>query len=135
MNQFVVFLTVILIVLPLSSSADQDAGLRLMLASGEAKVQNVDPLSKAKALVAQYAYTYRPKMNVEAMLHVMEKEWKAKREGEWAAFDHATYVDMQRIVRRAYRKNAGKFRHQCCERDVIIEQMRREYWGCKSSGY
>ena len=137
MNQFLALITVVLLTLPLSSSADQDAGLRMMLVSGEAQAQNIDPLCHAKALVAQYAYTYRDKQPVDAALKMIEDEWALHREdgGRWIDFDYATYVDMQRIIRDAYRKSGGKFRRECCTKEAIIEQMRKAYWSCKRQGF
>lgn len=92
--------------------------------------QSLINICNAKGDVTAYAYAHRPKMNEEQMLKVLEESWF----GTWIKLDqvkHSTYIDMQRIIRDAYRtNNKGEFRNECCTMEVTVEQVRREMEEC-----
>lgn len=65
----------------------------------------------AKGDVTLFTYKHRKMMPEEAMLEIVDAEW----EGTWKhqPIKYATYVELQRIVRDAYRTDPnGEFRRQ-----------------------
>ena len=84
----------------------------------------------AKADAAMFTYRYRDTFSQEIMFKYMERDWRET----WSKIPnikYATYVDMQRIIRDAYRTDSsGKFIRSCCTNDIEEEQGIKEYASC-----
>ncbi len=86
-------------------------------------------LCEAKGDVATFAYRFRNDFSKDQMLAKLDSEWDrvwSKRE-----YSRATYVDMQRIVRDAYRENKiGGYKRECCTEDAEADQAIKEIYAC-----
>lgn len=85
-------------------------------------------LCNAKMTVAEYAYRNRNHMTKNDMFKSLDFTWKER----WTSLDHATYIDLRRIINQAYRVNSGKHRHEACEKGqdsvctALIEKHMKE---------
>jgi hypothetical protein len=87
----------------------------------------------AKGELTYYAYSVRNEQTEEYVLDVLEQEWNSR----WYAIPEitwATHVDMQRIIRDAYRKDSsGNYIKDCCgdqavEDATALEMQLCVYW-------
>jgi len=89
----------------------------------------------AKGDVAVFAYRYRDKMTEDRMLEYLDYNWS----NTWSKVEgmhYSTYVDMQRIIRDAYRKNRkGEYKKDCCTEDIEAVEAIDVMNECLSSNY
>ena len=84
----------------------------------------------AKADVTAFTYIHRHQLQENQMLMFLERDWR-KIWSQNSNFTHATYLDMQRIVRDAYRKDKkGKYQVECCDNEEEIDYARNELLRC-----
>ena len=80
-----------------------------------------------KGDVTMFTYANRDKYTLQEMLEVFEKTW----EESWKGTGRATYVDSQRIIRDAYRKDShNKYIRECCTDAAVAHQTYRETEKC-----
>ena len=82
---------------------------------GYPPVIDVDPevakRCSAKGDVTAFVYQNRDSYTLEQMLEVFEESWN----DSWSDLGRPTYVDSQRIIRDAYRKDyQDKYVRECC---------------------
>ena len=84
----------------------------------------------AKLDVVAFAYQMRDRnVTVEQALQVLNRDWKV----HWSHLDHATFVDMTRIIRDGWRKdNHGKWVNVPKNIDMHLQE---EYFYCVVNGY
>lgn len=79
--------------------------------------ENVVEACDAKADVTAFTYGERDTYTQEEMMTILANNWR----DNWAHLKHATYVDMQRIVRDAYRTDKkGKYNRPCCNTEIEL---------------
>ena len=86
----------------------------------------------AKGDVTVFTYRHRDFISEERMLEILQQNW----DDTWSKSPNIkehTYVDMQRIVRDAYRtKRDGSYRRECCTDEAEAEYAIRELEACYS---
>jgi len=85
---------------------------------------------QVKAEVTSFVYKHRHEFTEEQILSDLHDDWdnvySKKSYLPWHSF-----VDMQRIIRDAYRKDAnGEYIRDCCTEEVINEKANLEYQLC-----
>ena len=92
--------------------------------------QALEDTCRAKGDVTAFVYEHRDRMSEEAALDLLESEW----ENEWSQNPNikwATYLDMQRILRDAYRTNSNdQYKRECCTDEIIERETVGEMIAC-----
>lgn len=90
---------------------------------------------QAKGDVTLFVYERRDEFTEEQAFEFLEKAWNAT----WSdvpSIQTATYVDMQRIIRDAYRTNGrGEFRQECCTEEIAEKQTMKVLKQCLLFGF
>lgn len=93
----------------------------------------VRKLCEPKGEVAVFAYRYRNKMSQATMLVKLENDWNKT----WSSIPlmpRSAYVDMQRIIRDAYRTDRdGEYIKECCTKDIEAAAAVNEITQCAYS--
>ena len=108
---------------------DREKGILLGVIEGEP-----NRLCTIKINLVRYAMANRDKREEEEILKFAEGQWTYYNKKYPDEFSGATYVDMQRIVRDAYRINSGKYRRPNTQEALskfVVDEM--EY--CIQSGF
>lgn len=92
--------------------------------------QDIKDRCLAKGEVTLFAYSNRDKLTLSETLEVFEREWN----DVWSQnpnISWATHVDMERIIRDAYRTDStGSYKRECCTEEVIDAQALHEMQQC-----
>jgi hypothetical protein len=84
----------------------------------------------AKGEVALFVYKHRDMLTLEQVLETLEEDW----ESAWSKNPNipwATRVDMERIVRDAYRTDSNnEYIRECCTEEVAEQQSVTEMREC-----
>ena len=108
---------------------DHEKGVLLGVIEGEP-----NRLCTVKINLVRYAMANRDVRTEEDMLKVADGQWTYYNKKYPEEFSGATYVDMQRIVRDAYRINSGRYRRPNTQETLdkfVVDEM--EY--CITSGF
>lgn len=91
---------------------------------------NLNPECKARNDTAIFVYDHREQVTQDEALEIVEKNWTAT----WSktpGLQWSDYVDMQRIVRDAYRTDSrGEYVRECCNDELILVQVWKETFSC-----
>lgn len=84
----------------------------------------------AKGEVTLFVYKHRDLLTIEQTLNVMVEDW----EGAWSKNPNipwATRVDMERIIRDAYRTDSNdEYIRECCTEEIAEQQAVTEMRQC-----
>lgn len=94
---------------------------------------NMPASCEATGDVALFVYRHRDDISQEKALDILEDNWN----GTWAKdpdLEHANYVDLQRLVRDAYRTDSsGEFKRECCTEEAVQNRTYGEVISCLRS--
>jgi len=85
-----------------------------------------------KADVTAFTYQHRDDINKSETLQILERDWNELKMDSWP---YAAYVDSQRIINDAYRKQGNKYRRPCCTKEIIESQAKDEIGNCMNEGF
>lgn len=89
----------------------------------------------AKGNVTMFVYRHRNDLSQREMFGKFNESWN----DTWSkipSIQTATYVDMQRIIRDAYRKDRdGNYHHECCTDEIEEERTVQVMKECLIWGY
>lgn len=81
----------------------------------------------AKGDVTAFTYQHRDALTEDQMLRVFENTWNER----WKDLGMPTYLDSQRIIRDAYRKDSqDKYIRECCSGAIVAYHTYRETEKC-----
>lgn len=84
-------------------------------------------LCQFKMDVTTTVYARRDQYSQEQMLKNLEYQWNHNRGESWP---YASYVDSQRIIRDAYRKQGSEYIRDCCTDDITYQETLDEGLSC-----
>ena len=92
--------------------------------------QTVMDTCMAKGDVTMFTYRHRDHVTEQRMLEILDFNW-SETWNKNPNIRHITYVDMQRIIRDAYRTDRnGKYKRDCCTDAVEEERTNHELYVC-----
>jgi len=93
---------------------------------------SVTKICSAYSNITEYTYTNRDEFSEGEMLVFLEMNWLEGYSRD-KLFKHYDYVDMQRIVRDAYRtQRNGTYRRECCKEPIVLAQVNKTLETCVS---
>lgn len=89
----------------------------------------------AKGDLTMFVYRHRDMMSQDDMMLIFQNDWDV----DWSkkkSITHTSYVDMQRIIRDAYRTDrSGEYIRGCCTKEIEESRTVNELTACLNQGY
>lgn len=91
---------------------------------------NLAPECKARNDITIFAYDHRDQVTQDEALEIVKDNWN-KTWSSVEGLEWHDYVDMQRIVRDAFRTNSnGDYIRECCDDEIILARVWKETFQC-----